>query len=179
MFDVTQHPDKTSGESSEDEATTLNQVEELRPALQKFLELKVSSRATAMDLTQDTFEKYLSIEDKSEIANTRSYLFAIAANLAKNTLRRERIYVVDAENKGRQSEPETEDPSPEEWLMYSEMQDKFRTALQSLPGKCREIFYLRRIKNLSSREIADKYGISQRMVQKHLIKAIKHFHKHL
>ncbi|MAM70989.1 MAG: hypothetical protein CMP91_07615 [Gammaproteobacteria bacterium] len=179
MFDFTQHPDKESGKRSEDELNRLEQVEELRPALQKFLELKVNSNAIAMDLTQDTFEKYLSIEDSSKIKNIRSYLFTVAANLAKDNNRRERIYVVNADKNEQQPEPETGEPGPEEWLLYSDMQDKFKDTLQSLPRKCREVFYLRRIENLSSREIAEKFGISQRMVQKHLIKAIKHFHKHL
>ena len=179
MFDFTQHPDKESGKRSEGELNRLEQVEELRPALQKFLELKVISNAIAMDLTQDTFEKYLSIEDSSKIKNIRSYLFTVAANLAKDNNRRERIYVVNADENEQQPEPETEEPGPEEWLLYSDMQDKFKDTLQSLPRKCREVFYLRRIENLSSREIAEKFGISQRMVQKHLIKAIKHFHKHL
>lgn len=154
-------------------------LEEYRPALQKFLELKVNSQAAAMDLTQDTFEKFLLIENKDEIENVRSYLFGIAANLAKNSLRRERIYVVDSENDEISTEMKTDEPDPEDWLIYTEVHENFRNALQALPEKCREVFYLRRIRNFSSREIAEKYNISQRMVQKHLIKAIRHFHKYL
>lgn len=154
-------------------------LEDYRPALQQFLELKVSSQAAAMDLTQDTFEKFLLIENKDEIENVRSYLFSIAANLAKNSLRRERIYVVESDNDEISREMKTDEPDPEDWLIYTEMHENFTNILQALPEKCRDVFYLRRIRNFSSREIAEKYNISQRMVQKHLIKAIKHFHKYL
>tara|TARA_R110000824_G_scaffold288508_2_gene476490 strand:+ start:61386 stop:61688 length:303 start_codon:yes stop_codon:yes gene_type:complete len=96
-----------------------------------------------------------------------------------NYLRREKIYVVPAQGDDGQDDVSSKEPSPEEWAQYDELQVKFNKAYATLPKKCQEIFYLRRVPELSTKEISERLGISQRMVQKYLIRIMKHFRKNL
>src|SRR3546814_10578336 len=45
-------------------------------------------------------------------------------------------------------------------------------AVEQLPDKCRTVFLLSRIEGLSNAEVAQRCGISVKMVEKHLAKAI-------
>jgi RNA polymerase sigma-70 factor (ECF subfamily) len=155
-------------------------IEKYQAGLQKFLEVRVKSKAIALELTQDTFERYITMDSPEKIEFPRAFLFRIASNLALNHLRREKIYLVQGEQEEDfQENVFSEEPSPEEWARYEEIQAKFKTAYLDLPLRCQEVFYLRRVSELSTKEIADKLGISQRMVQKYLIRIMKHFRKQL
>ena len=46
--------------------------------------------------------------------------------------------------------------------------------LKQLPKRCREIFYMSRMDNLSNQEIAGRLGISKRTVENQLTMALKH-----
>jgi RNA polymerase sigma-70 factor (ECF subfamily) len=48
-----------------------------------------------------------------------------------------------------------------------------RQALSRLPPKCREVFELRKFEGLSQRQVAERMGIAQSTVEKHLIKALR------
>lgn len=154
-------------------------IEKYQSALQKYLEIRVKCKAVALELTQDTFERYINIESPEKIEFPRAFLFRIASNLAMNHLRREKIYVVQAEAVNAEQSVFTREPSPDEWAQYEETQHKFKIAYEALSLKSQEIFYLRRFSELSTQEISLKLGISQRMVQKYLINIMQHFHQQL
>ena len=50
---------------------------------------------------------------------------------------------------------------------------KLEAALDDLPARCRETFVLRKIDELSQREVAKKMGISEATVEKHMVKAMR------
>ncbi|PCJ39394.1 MAG: hypothetical protein COA71_14100 [SAR86 cluster bacterium] len=154
-------------------------IEKYQFSLQKFLEIRVKSKAVALELTQDAFERFITVNSQEKIEFPRAFLFRIASNLALNYLRREKIYVVQGEGEESQENAFSQEPSPEEWARYEETQARFKLAYTGLPLRCQEVFYLRRVSELSTKEIAQKLGISQRMVQKYLIKIMKHFRKNL
>jgi RNA polymerase sigma-70 factor (ECF subfamily) len=45
--------------------------------------------------------------------------------------------------------------------------------LAKLPDKCRAVFMARRVEGLSHRETAEKFGISEKTVEKHMAKGIR------
>lgn len=59
-------------------------------------------------------------------------------------------------------------------LNYRDFESQLGNFLQPLPKRCREIFWLSRVENLSNDEIAEKFGISKRTVENQLTIALKH-----
>ncbi|TZF85731.1 RNA polymerase sigma-70 factor (plasmid) [Pedobacter sp. BS3] len=62
----------------------------------------------------------------------------------------------------------------EERLDYHDFEIQLTQSLNGLPKRCREIFWLSRIKNLSNEEIAQQLNISKRTVENQITHALKH-----
>ena len=70
----------------------------------------------------------------------------------------------------------------EEKSGYNDLENQLRQVLTPLPRRCREIFWMSRIEQLSNSEIAGKLGISKRTVENQLTQALKFlklFYKHI
>jgi RNA polymerase sigma-70 factor (family 1) len=59
----------------------------------------------------------------------------------------------------------------DEEIDSSEISGRLSQAIEELPNKCRAVFKLSRVDNLSNREIAEKMGISIKTVENHITKA--------
>lgn len=62
--------------------------------------------------------------------------------------------------------------SPERELQIKELKLKIDAAIQKMPDKCREVFLMSRVENLSNKAIALKLNISVSTVEKHISKAM-------
>lgn len=63
-------------------------------------------------------------------------------------------------------------PTPESSLEAKELSHKITLVTDSLPFKCREVFLLSRVEEMSNKSIAQKLGISVSTVEKHIGKAM-------
>ncbi|MGH8550316.1 MAG: RNA polymerase sigma factor [Methylococcales bacterium] len=68
---------------------------------------------------------------------------------------------------------------PEDLAILREQCEILLDAIASLPRVCRHVFLLRKIDELSYRDIATRLGISKKTVQRHLVKAMMHCHRRL
>ena len=57
-------------------------------------------------------------------------------------------------------------------LIELELEEKITEVIENLPEKCQEVFKLSRYQKLKNKEIADKLGVSVKMVEKHISKAL-------
>jgi RNA polymerase sigma-70 factor (ECF subfamily) len=57
-------------------------------------------------------------------------------------------------------------------IEYKELQFKILSVVDTLPGKCREVYNLSRNELLSHKEIADKLAISTKTVRNHITRAL-------
>lgn len=62
--------------------------------------------------------------------------------------------------------------TPGEILQIKELKEKIDRITQKMPEKCREVFLLSRVENLSNKKIAELLGISVSTVEKHISKAM-------
>ena len=145
-----------------------------RADLYRFLKLRVESDAAAKDLTQETFVRFLSLDSVDKVDHPRAYLFRIAVNLATDHRRREKFYACALDTVNETMEVDST-PSPEDWVQFADTHAQCKVAYDALPVRCQEIFYLRRFDGMTTGEIATKYGISRRMVQKYLARIMRHF----
>ena len=61
----------------------------------------------------------------------------------------------------------------EEYILYSDLENRLRKGLNRLPEECRNIFILRRIKGLKNKEIATELQLSEKTVEERMAKALK------
>ncbi|MDB5112288.1 MAG: polymerase sigma-70 factor [Mucilaginibacter sp.] len=67
----------------------------------------------------------------------------------------------------------------EEKIRYLEFEYDIESLLYKLPQRCRQIFIMSRMKNLTNSEIADKLSISKRTVENQITIALKHLRLYL
>lgn len=144
-----------------------------REALLRVLVRMLGTRENAEDVAQETWIR-ASRADVPTISNPRAYLFRIAQNLARDRLRQERVRSGYMAGEPLPDDVTDETPDIERVLVGRETLRVLTKAVDELPPRCREVFILRRFKDLGQDEIASRLGISRNMVEKHLRHALLH-----
>ena len=143
-------------------------------AIVAFLFHRVACPEIAQDLSQET---YLRLINKGEIAhdeNIIGYLFRIADRLAIDYLRQSstpKYNTVDLTD-----DLHCPQLQPDVLTELREQCQHLLNAINSLPRQYRQVFLLRKIDELSYSEIAQRLGISEKTVQRHLVNAMLHCH---
>lgn len=154
---------------------------EHRAALTRFLTRRLGSVSLAEDLTQETWVRAATVSTTGMPAtdNPRSYLFRIAANLAIDHRRHaHRGVEVDAPAPLRDSVADLA-PSPEVVALHRSEMARLLRAVDRLPPRCRQVFLLTKIHELSYAEVAARLGISRNTVMVHMTNALAALDTHL
>ena len=142
----------------------------------KFAASYVKDRDAAEDIVQDFFVRFWIGRNEISIKSSlKSYLFTSIRNRSLNYLRDNNKTIKLDENidylnnilPGNSSED----------IENSEMNLILHDAINKLPAKCKEIFYLCKIKQLSYKEIAEKLEISPKTVENQMGIAFKKLHE--
>ncbi|WP_300733329.1 sigma-70 family RNA polymerase sigma factor [Pseudomonas sp.] len=132
---------------------------------------RLRNRQQAQDLTHDTFVRVL--ESKSEaVEQPRAYLHQMARNIAIDGFRREELR--DAKEKAGVPPSSSETGDPEQYMRAIELAESVERALQELPLNCRKVFVWQKLEGLSQAEIAERLGLSKNMVEKYMIRTLRH-----
>jgi len=136
-----------------------------------FLFRFVLDHATTLDLAQETFVK--AFQNLSRYDNTRpfsTWLFAIAANLAKDHLRKTARRAGCVSLGTHESADEVSFDQPDRNLETLELGNAIDAAIAALPLIYREPLLLRHIAGLSLDETADALGTSAGVVKTRLFR---------
>jgi len=137
------------------------------------------SPADAEDLLQDLFVKLLEkIHGYNHQGRFESWLFCVAANLARNEYRRRRrrggvISMHDEQSPLGEALVSTEATAPEK-LQLTEQIDQLQDALEQLSPPERELIILRHYGKLSFKEIAEQYRMPIGTVLAKVHRSLKH-----
>jgi RNA polymerase sigma-70 factor, ECF subfamily len=155
----------------------LDRYDDLRARLAK----RLGSTDLADDAMQDTWLQLVRIESVGAIHRPRNYLFRVALNVAEDrrrTEKRRRISPIEIESL---LELPDNAPTPEQTVVARSDLEAFRAVVDELPPRRRAIFLAARFGNVPRQEIADRMGVSLRLVAKELQLAIEycveHFHE--
>lgn len=142
--------------------------------LRSFLTRRLGCAEVAADLVQDTYIRLATRPDQSAHANPRALVFRVAANLATDHSRKQRLR--DTYNGGSLDEVTVPSlaPPPDAELTAQQDHDLLKQAIAQLPEKRRRVFVLRMARGLPYDDIAKQVGISVSGVEKHMNKAIVH-----
>lgn len=157
-----------------------------------FFQNKGFSTEESRDLAQETFFRvYKYREGFRGDSSVETWLFQIAANLYKNTLRSQAtlkrdmqevpLDVSSGEPPGMDVGPDwrEREEGPLKALLAEERAQKLRAAMKGLPPQMRQAVLLRVSHDLKYREIADLMRVSIETVKAHLYQARQHLRTRL
>lgn len=148
-----------------------------REELVDFLVERVRCPHVAQDLSQEIYLRLLRIDHLAHAENLLGYLFRTAERLAIDFLRYDQRMTLKHEELNEHLVcPVTQ---PEAITILREQCQALLAALTSLPEQVRTILLLRKIDELTYAEIAAQLHISEKTVQRQLVKAMLHCHQHL
>jgi len=137
---------------------------------------RLRNRQQAEDLAHDTFVRVLE-SDSAAVQQPRAYLHQTARNIAVDGYRRE-------DRRGAM-ESEAIDVSvsssgdPEHFMQAIQLAESIERALTELPVNCRKVFVWQKIEGLTQAEIAERLGLSKNMVEKYMIRTLRHLRDRL
>ncbi|MGF6095060.1 sigma-70 family RNA polymerase sigma factor [Pseudomonas sp. 18175] len=136
---------------------------------------RLRNRQQAEDLAHDTFVRVLEANSAS-VEQPRAYLHQTARNIAVDGYRREdRREAMELE--AFDQTPASGDP--EHFMHAIQLADSIEHALAELPLNCRRIFIWQKIEGLTQQEIAERLGLSKNMVEKYMIRTLRHLRDRL
>ena len=142
--------------------------------LVRFLRGRLPSETDAREAAQEAYVRLLQLEEPAQPSFLRAYLFKVASNVATDLLRRKH-----ARLRREQADDDQIFAAQERSLIAREELAVIARALADLPPRCREAFRLSREEGLSNIEIAQRLGISDRMVRRYLIRSLEYIQARL
>lgn len=119
-------------------------------AIFRFCIVKVSDVEMAEDMTQEVFARYWQyLRDGKEMTNTRSFLYTIANNMAKDWYKKKKADSLDEKMESGQV-PKDNTISPEVFAEYQEV----LSTIEDLEPKDKEVLLLRHVEGLEPKDIA-------------------------
>lgn len=167
-------PQTKMGETDRNERMTRLVARYREPVVRYFVRRGLS-RENAEDCAQDVFFR-LTRTDDVQIENPEAYLFSIAANVVVDHIRARARWEHRHDPFDCESVPGGE-IAPDRIFADREALVRLRAVLQELPDRTREIFLLNRLEGLSYTQLAARYHLSVKSIEKYMSKALSHLRK--
>lgn len=157
---------------------TLNDwfVREVLPheaALMRYLSKNWPWREDMHDLRQETYVRMYEAAARGKPVHPRSFLFSTARHLLIDRARRGRVVSIDLMGDSHSLDILVDELTPDRQMRAREELRLVARAYKRLPARCREVVWLRRVAELSQKEVARRLGIGERTVETHLMKGMK------
>lgn len=131
------------------------------------------------DIVQESYLRIWTARATQPIRSGKAFLFRVARNLALDFVRRRKNSPVDTVQDLSAFPAIEEGPSAAEAACTNQELAILAEAIDSLPGRCREIVVLRKLRGISQKEIAAQLGISEQTVQVQAARGIRRCEKFL
>ena len=115
--------------------------------------------------------------EQGAVVQPRAYLHQTARNIAVDGYRREDRRQ-SLEQQALELGPQQEE-DPEAFMNALQLADSVERALAELPLNCRRVFVWQKLEGLTQAEIAERMGLSKNMVEKYMIRTLRHLREHL
>lgn len=148
--------------------------------MEAFAQKYTNDTDEAEDIVQDVFLKLWERRELLSSVSLTSFLFMMVKNSCLNYLKHRQVA-----DSIQQRLPDTETaerlyaadfvPDPSSLLAQKELSDSIEQIMEGLPPKCKEAFVLSRMNGLKNREIAQRMDITEKVVEKHITRALKRF----
>lgn len=165
--------DNLRDNGSGSEAVGRRQLEDVyraeAPRLARFLRRRLSGVDDPLDFVQEAFLRLVGSSPDAPLRNPEAYLQRIVRNLLidRSRLRTNKLPHLPIED------CDIPIPAAQSYAIEaSDMRRQYRSAVDALPPRTREVFLLSRVEEVGYTEIAERLGISIRTVEWHVAQAI-------
>ena len=148
------------------------EVQQHEPALRAYLRVRFPSLRDIDDLVQESYARILRARQIGTAKLSRAYLFVTARNLALDAIRHRNVVTITSLAEIDELSVVEGGPNAAEAASCEQELEILAEAIATLPKRCRDIFVLRRFRELSHREIALKLGITENTVNAQLVIAM-------
>ncbi len=147
---------------------------EHREELLQYMRKRLRDHEVAADLAQEALSRMMKYRDSPDIVDCRLMLFRIANNLIIEYHRTRQRHHASSHFSLDDTEQLHEHAPPVEAIVDARqaLDTLLKHTITALPPKCRLAFMLSRFDGLTYPQIADRMGISVKMVEKHITKAL-------
>jgi RNA polymerase sigma factor (sigma-70 family) len=143
-------------------------------ALVRYLGRTWRYRQEIPDLRQEIYIRIYESAKKTRPLQPKSFLFTTARHLMTDHIRRRRIVVIDTVGDlDALNVPGMDENVPEQRASAYEELRRLADAMDQLPPKCREVIWMRRVEDLPQKEVAIRLNVTQKTVEKHVMKGMK------
>ena len=141
--------------------------------VRKWLRKRVRSDAAIDDIVQEAYCRVAALSSVAHIDNGRAYFFRAVSSIFIDQLRRARVVRIDSVTEIGSLNVVDEEPSPERVVSAQRDLALVRRLIEDLPAKCRRIMELRRIDGLPQREVAERLGVTENVVEAQSIRGLR------
>ncbi len=132
---------------------------------------RLKNEQEAKEVAQEAYVKLLQLEsDPATVSYLRSYLFRIAENLAIDRIRQRHIRAQIDQLES--IDAFFDDGHAERAAIAAQELTLLKRAVAELPRTCRDAFCLHKIEDRPIEEVAEVMGLKERMVRRHVRRAI-------
>ncbi|HVJ61711.1 MAG TPA: sigma-70 family RNA polymerase sigma factor [Tahibacter sp.] len=141
-------------------------------SLLQFLRRRTATEEDARDATQESLARLLRYRQSQSPEEWQWLLYRIAVNVANDQSRHAATQAGRPHVAIETVDVASPQPTPEEIFAREQQAARLSEAILQLPPKCQRVYLLKRVHNLSRAQIAQRCGISVKMVEKHLATAL-------
>ena len=138
------------------------------PALRAWLSRRRLGGLDVDDIIQEAYSRLMTAESVQHVHDVRNYTFQVAGSVVIDHMRRMKVVSLSSVPDLDYLEVVSEEPSPERQVIDRDELHRLAGMIARLPGRVRDVFTLRRVYGLSQREVAQKLGIAESTVEKHM-----------
>lgn len=149
-----------------------------RKPLLRYFARRALTHEAAEDCVQDVFVRLAQVAD-SDVENTEAYLFKVARHVLIDRARR-----ASARREGQHDSIAdlhliSPEGSPSRVLEGREALEQAAKALRELPERTRNIFLLNRLDGLTYTQLAARYAVNVKVIEREMGKALSHLRQRL
>ena len=157
-----------SGVSDERAIWLGRQVLPHEPQLRAWLRRRNLGGLEIDDVVQETYTRLFQAESVAHVHDARNYAFQVAGSVVIDHLRRMKVVPIASVPGLDYLEVSSDEPSPERQVIDRDELTRLAEMIARLPGKVRDVFTLRRVHGLSQRDVAQRLGLAESTVEKHM-----------
>jgi RNA polymerase sigma-70 factor (ECF subfamily) len=145
----------------------------LEPMLVRYLLRVWPNRDEVSDLRQEIYVKVFESAQHTRPTLPKAFLFATARNLMTDRLRRNRIIFIGARGDLDELNVLVDEISPEHRTTNIQELQRLAVAFDDLPPQCRTVMWLRKVEQMSQKEVAAKLGVQEKAVEKQVARGMR------
>lgn len=131
------------------------------------------NRSEVDDLLQEVYVRVYEAAGKARPVAVKSFLFTTARHLIADRARRGRVVSIEAVGDSQVLNVSPDELTPERRVGARQELKLLAGAFARLSPRCREVVWLRRVDELSQKEVARRLGISDRTVETYLMRGMQ------